>query len=182
MCQRVVLCGSPLAGKKRVLDALAKHLGTIMPTVMPRMTDGEPLLVSWEARFPGAGIAQFETFYGVGFTYDEAVVQMLSRPLSAIIYVLRPLTDPLFEETWRESEQDRFEIYSTAAQKFQKGWDDVPWLFIKNRSWAPDPTWMTELIPAKLSTLVLDAYPESGEGIVALTNAIKDLLIGTGQR
>jgi hypothetical protein len=99
------------------------------------------------------------------------------RPLSFIIYVLSQ-SDHDFQESWRRLESSSFETYSRTAETFGRTWNDVPWLFIKHRSWQPDPNWMTELIPADMAASAMTVDAESGSGVEELSKVIDDLLTG----
>lgn len=175
--QRVLVCGAPGAGKKAILDALAKHLATTMPTLMPILVDPAPEMprpVIWEALFARGGRARFESFYGVGFRQEDAVVEQFSRPVSSVIYVLRQVDRDFLESDF---EYERFGVHVAAANKFRRGWRDVPWLFVQSRSWKPDPSWFTELIPPELASSVIPVDAASGSGIPELSSAIDRMLM-----
>jgi hypothetical protein len=172
--QRIVLCGSPGAGKKRLLHALAQRMGTSNPTVMSGSATA-PAQVSWEALLPGAGAVSVAALHGPAFYYEAAVGELFSAPVDLVIYVLRK-SEPDFEQSWRDLELATFSKYSGTARALKRGWNDVPWLFVRHGAESSDARWMTELIPNELQRSVIAVDSVSGYGLDDLAKAIEEML------
>lgn len=175
--KRVIVGGCALAGKKDLLAALARYLRTAPPTVR-RDHESEPNSVFWQADFPRGGTAQFETFYGCGFYFERALARQFASPASAIIYVLRQ-EEPDYPGSLYVAVQENFEAVLAAAEQVHCSYHQIPWLFVKARSYRylPDPFWLTEIIPPGLERSVPLFDAKQDEDLPTLFAAVESLLM-----
>lgn len=177
---RVVLCGSPRAGKKRIIEAIARHLCASSSSVAISMADGPPAHVSWQTNFRDVGMVRFETLHGPGLDYDQAVARLFAYPVSVVIYVLgQAHWDPVFEDSWRTLELSSFAAYSAVSSAQNATWANVPWLLIKHLKFSAvssDAEWATETVPAELLGSAIFVDVENDSGIVELLSTLDEAL------
>ena len=178
--KRILMCGSPRAGKRDLMIALARHLGSAMPG-LTKTTDEMPQQVWWPVRFPQGGEVLLEALHGPGFTYKKGVVDLFSRPVAGVIYVLKQENRDYYE-SWLDLEQSTFDTYYEIANQTRCGYHEVPWLFVQARNWQPDSAWLSELIPPALKSSTLTVDAASGAGIPELAHAIERMLADASPR
>lgn len=177
---RVVLCGPPRGGKKRILELLAQRTKDPEPVVMWQTTNGA-VRVSWEAEIDSIGAVRFDAINGPAFYLEQDVKELFAAPASAVIYVLRQQNpnSGYDRQAAREAEMSYFHTYSTGARDQGCAWTDVPWLWVKFIWYGydiPAATWITEVIPPPFSETTISVNPYSGEGVAELRKAIGEAL------
>ncbi|XXX75547.1 hypothetical protein WMF30_48645 [Sorangium sp. So ce134] len=174
---RIVICGAPRSGKKRLLTALAQYAGGPPPTTT-EIADASAPLVSWEAPFPGCGVVRLEARHGPGFYYEADVAELFARPIAIVIYVLaEEPSGAVYEHSWRDFESRTFQIYLAAAVQRSKHWDNTPWLVVRSIMYGTpehEARWMTDLLPAELMNSAITVHARSGAGVNTLAKAIQD--------
>jgi hypothetical protein len=175
---RVLLCGSPSAGKKRVLDTLANYVDATNPTVMVGAGPGRVL---WNAKLGDIGMFSFAMLHGPGFNYENDIAELFAVPASAVIYVLGQAShDSDFERSWHSREVSGFRAYSAAAEAQRSAWKDVPWIWVKHVNFGTElagAKWATELIPTEFLETAITVKTVNGEGVAALFKGLEVALL-----
>lgn len=178
--QRIVLCGSPGAGKKRLLRALAECWSTPSDTVNLSTSGDGPVRVSWQGRTREGKTFRVETLHGPGFYYEDAVAELFASPISVVLYVLaQEHPGGLFDKSWRDMERSNLLVYLTAAEAQKRGRNAVPWLLIEHIHFPREEAsakWALEAIPEDLARLAMVVDSNSPRGLEELCAALESML------
>jgi GTPase SAR1 family protein len=151
------LCGAPKVGKTETLERLCSLLG--VSTQSSHEIKPPDRIISL-----AASDVEIHTAPGVLIYRDAAMKKVVSK-VDAIIYVIS--ADPC-----RTDQEGLFQRDIRMAKRLKKTWNDVPWLFVLNKTDLGNDHSIISELPAELRQSMVRTVALTGEGIDQLWQRI----------
>lgn len=168
----IAVCGTPQVGKRTLLNGIA-DLNEF--EVRGRYHETEPnLFVRGQYQ---SNTLMFATGSGT-YLYLDKMIETLLRPVSAVIYVLSPAYPSNGRPGVSDGEHRRcLDSYLHYAQRFNVGWDQVPWLLVLNQTdRAENLPIEADLFPDKVRQNYVRCIAADGVGVPEVWQKLLELL------